>query len=298
MRRSANLSVAISTLDRPEALARCLDALLGGEMLPAEVVVVDQSGNCATKDLVEQRQASTAPIQYMRQARRGLSASRNYAISHARCRVVAVTDDDCVPDPQWTSAIERTFASPTAPDALTGRILSLCTDIPGLFKVATRESTQRTEFRGKVLPWLVGGGGNFAVRRDWFLRIGGCDERLGVGSSGKAAEDMDFFYRLLRAGGSIRYEPEALIYHEPKSKSERMTRHWSYGYGIGAFSGIWLRRGDWYALRVLTHWVGTHCRDLALAIGRRQRFEAHQKRLILQGTVRGLLYGLRVPSAE
>ena len=39
----APISVAISTRARPDALGRCLDALLAGERLPAEIVVVDQS---------------------------------------------------------------------------------------------------------------------------------------------------------------------------------------------------------------------------------------------------------------
>ena len=43
MKQYAELTVAIATLDRPVALARCLDALEVGSLLPAEIVVVDQS---------------------------------------------------------------------------------------------------------------------------------------------------------------------------------------------------------------------------------------------------------------
>ena len=297
MTRVAHLSVTIATLDRPEALARCLDALLSGAVLPAEIIVVDQSTNDATKAVIEQRQAGTVPIIYIRQQRRGLSASRNAALAQVSYPVVAVTDDDCVPDPGWIAAIERTFASPTAPQALTGRVLPLGPELPGTYVVATRESALRADFSGKALPWLIGSGNNFAVKRDWFKRLGGCDERLGVGSLGKAAEDIDLFYRLLRAGARIQYEPDALVYHQRQSRAQRLASRWSYGYGIGAFCSMWLRRGDLYALRVLGHWVAWQCWALAVATGRRQGLETYQRWLSLRGTLSGLMYGFRVEDA-
>jgi GT2 family glycosyltransferase len=290
----ANLSVAISTVDRPEALARCLDALLSGDVLPAEVIIVDQSTNGATKAVIEQRSAGIVPLLYTHQQRRGLSASRNAAFARASCPVIAVTDDDCVPDPGWIAAIEQTFASSNAPHALTGRVLPLGPEIPETFAVATRTNTLQTEFSGKASPWLIGGGNNFAVKLDWFTCVGGCDERLGVGSPGKAAEDIDLFYRLLRAGARILYEPDALVYHQRQSKTQRVASRWSYGYGVGAFCSMWLRRGDLYALRVLGHWLSWQCWHLALTTGRLQWPEAYQRCLSLQGTGGGLMYGMRV----
>lgn len=294
----AQISVAISTLDRPDALGGCLDALLAGEVLPAEVIIVDQSQNDATRLIVAQRQMSTVPIIYVHQQRRGLSASRNAAIVRASCPIIAVTDDDCVPDSGWIATIERTFASTTALHALTGRVLPLGPETPSTFAVATRTSTLRTEYSGKALPWLIGGGNNFAVKRDWFSCIGGCDERLGVGSPGKAAEDLDLFYRHLKAGARIRYEPDALVYHQRQSKAQRLASRWSYGYGIGAFCSIWLRRGDLYALRILSHWICWQCWEFAVATGRRHWLETYQRWLSLRGTISGLIYGFRAEDAK
>jgi GT2 family glycosyltransferase len=293
----AQVSVAIATLDRPETLARCLDALLSGAVLPAEVIVVDQSRDDASRAVIEQRQSGTVPILYIRQQRRGLSASRNAALAQGSYPVVAVTDDDCVPDPGWVAAIERAFASPAAPHALGGKVLPLGPHVPGTYGIALREGTVRADFSGRALPWLIGGGNNFAVKRDWFDRAGGFDERLGVGSPGKAAEDMDFFYRLLRAGARVRYEPEVLVYHQRQSEAQRLTSRYTYGYGIGAFCIIWLRRGDLYALRIFGHWLCWQCKDLASATGRLQWLDAYQRWLILRGTLSGLIYGLRVAVA-
>src|SRR5262249_59428676 len=109
---------------------------------------------------------------------------------------------------------------------------------------SSRRGTERVEFRGRPLPWLVGTGANIAVRREWASRIGGYDERLGAGTRGGAGEDLDFLYRLLRSGAHVRYEPDALVYHERQSKARRRKTRTSYGRGVGACCALWLRERD------------------------------------------------------
>ena len=290
----ADVTVAIATLDRPAALGRCLDALLSGQRLPAEVVVVDQGRDRGAEAVVENTRRGPVSIRYIHQERRGLSASRNAALRHAGCAVVAVTDDDCVPAITWIANLERAFAASAAPDAVTGRVLALGPEAAGLHVIAAREDTARVAYRGRTLPWYVGSGNNYAIKRDWYARLGGCDERLGVGSPGQAAEDMDLFYRLLRQGACICYEPEVVVYHERQDDTRRLATRWSYGYGMGAFCSLYLRRRDPYAAYVLTRWLLHHTRELAGALVARDSWSARQRVLSLGGTMRGLVYGLRV----
>jgi glycosyltransferase involved in cell wall biosynthesis len=292
--RTANLSVAIATLDRPEGLAECLDALLLGEVLPAEVIVVDQGEDDQAQAVVARRSGGSVPITNVRQARRGLSASRNAAIERARCEFLAFTDDDCVPDRGWVGAVEAAFVSSGAPDAVTGRVLPLGPATPGTFVVSPRESTARADFSGKHIPWLIGTGGNFALRRDWFARVGRYDERLGVGSPGRAAEDADLFYRLLQRGARFRYEPAAVVYHRRQSRSQRLASRWGYGHGIGAMCALRLCERDSYGVRILGFWLASLSRELGAALAHGEWLEAQQRLLGLQGTVRGLIYGLRL----
>lgn len=291
---SVRLTVAIATLNRPHGLARCLEALLSGESLPDEVIVVDQSEDEKSRGVVEQCGQRGVPIRYIRQARRGLSASRNEAFLHSRCPIVAATDDDCVPDHRWVSAVKKTFSSEAAPDAMTGRILPLGPEVPGFYAVSSRDSPVSRIFQRKVVPWLIGSGGNFAVKREWFDRIGGHDERLGAGSPGMAAEDADLFYRLLEAGARIRYEPGAVIYHERQNIDRRRASYWTYGYGVGAFCGLRVRRGDVFAVRVFGGWLGWHVWHLILEGVRLQWKQTGNVLLSLGGTARGFIYGLFV----
>jgi hypothetical protein len=204
---------------------------------------------------------------------------------------VAVTDDDCAPDGEWVAVIDRTFGGESPPDALTGRILPMGPPAEGTYVVSARMGTDRTEFIGKIAPWHVGSGANFATTRQRFISLGGCNERLGVGSRGMAAEDIDLIYRMLDAGLRIRYEPDAIVYHERQSRHQRVSSRFCYGFGIGAFCGLWLRRGDSYSGRVLWSWLALQTRALSRAAAQRQWFELYQRWLSLTGTLRGVVYG-------
>ena len=281
------VSVAIATLDRPESLARCLDALAAGEVPPEETLVVDQGSDGRTRAVAEDRGAVWLP-----QERRGLAASRNLALSRASCPIVAVTDDDCVPSPGWVAALARAFSQHSL-DGVTGPVLPLGPETPGLFAVSSRTRREPAEFRGRVPPWLVGTGANFAVRREWIERTGGYDERLGAGSAGGAGEDMDLLYRLLSRGARVRYEPEAVVFHERQPIERRLATRSSYGRGIGACCGLWLRGGDLHALTVLGRWLSMRAGLAARALRRRHWDSVKEEGLVLGGTLGGLLYGLR-----
>lgn len=292
--QAAQLTVAISTLNRPEAISSCLDALLSGERLPAEIVIVDQSQDDRTKAVVEDQQPGGVVLKYFHHDGLGLGAAQNYAIAHACTPIVAVTDDDCCPAPDWVVRIEQAFASPSHLDVLTGRVLPLGPATPGTFAVSSRTSTVRVDFDRHAMPWDIGSGNNFAVKREWLNRIGGNDERLGPGSTGQGAVDMDLFYRLLQAGARIRYEPDLVVYHARTSKAGRISRRIPYGYGMGACCRMWLRQKDPQALHVLRRWFQLRMSRLLEGIRNRHWMLVYEELLVLAGTVGGFTNGLRL----
>lgn len=285
-------------MNRPASLMRCIEAVMSGEMVPRELIVVDQSDDDATEELVTAYSWPSTAFRYIRQPRKGLSAARNAALSATGAAVVAMTDDDCVPDGAWLRAIDRAFTGQPARAAVTGRILPLGPDAPGLYPVSSRPSEMAAEYNRKAPPWQAASGGNFAVRRECWEHLGGFDERLGAGTRGQASEDIDFAYRLLRNGHAIRYEPGAVIFHERQPHARRITTRWTYGYGIGAFCGKWLRRRDLYALRLLGMWTAWRGRELGSALVHRRRQEAFERQLMLRGTLAGLRYGLTLGGEE
>jgi len=207
--------------------------------------------------------------------------------------LIAVLDDDCVADFGWIEQLERAFAADPELALLGGRVLALPAAGERTFAVASRTSTKRREFSRPSAPWQVGSGNNFALRRDWFERVGGGDERLGPGTPGQGALDIDLFYRVLRAGGRALYDPDAIVRHEPATWSGRLERRRPYGFGMGAACGLRLREGDLYAIRLLAGWLGLRLRVLAAALLARRWEALREEGLVLGGTAAGIVHGLR-----
>lgn len=285
------ITVGVATCARPESLARCLRALEAQTVAPAEVVVVDQA---PTEDArAAAGAAGLGGVRYLEQARLGLSASRNLALSSARGSVLAVTDDDCAPDPDWLAEVGAALAREPRPGAVTGPILPLGDPPPGSFPVSLRESDVAVDHSGRMQPWGVGSGANFTASVVLLRCCGGWDERLGAGSGGQAAEDADLIYRLLLGGHTVRYEPAAVMRHEWQTRERRLATRWSYGYGIGAMCGLWLARRNAHALQLLAGYARLHVRPVAGALRHRDRGRLAEHGRALASPVPGVLHGLR-----
>jgi len=285
------VTVAITTLDRPDALARCLRSLAAGSATPAEVVVVDQSRERTARPVVES--ADGLPeVRYLHDDGVGLGRGQNIAVRAARHPTVAVLDDDCVAGSGWVSGVGDRLDDA---DLVGGRVLPLADSRADVVPVSSRTSERPVAFNERTVPWAIGSGNNFALQRDWFERVGGCDERLGPGAPGLGGLDMDLFYRLVRAGASARYDPELIVYHEQKSPEERLARRVPYGFGMAAACVLWrIEGGDRFAGRVFVAWLRLRVAALARAALRGRWRAAHEEVLVLVGTGRGVLYGLRV----
>ena len=296
--RAAEITVAIATRDRPQALARCLASLRDGRLWPAEVVVADQSAAVDSRAVAAGANSPELPVRWIDGGPDGLAGGQNAAFRDATMPVVAVLDDDCIADVGWIEAIERAFAADPALALVGGRVLPLPAAGDREFAVASRTSPTRRELKSAAAPWNVGSGNNFALRREWFDRVGGGDERLGPGTAGEGALDIDLFYRVLRAGGPALYDPSAIVHHERATRAGRLARRRPYGHGMGAACAIRLREGDLYAALLLGAWVALRLRVLASSLLSRRWEALHEEALVLAGTGAGIVHGLRQPARQ
>jgi GT2 family glycosyltransferase len=268
-----SVSVVVCTMDRPDALARCLRALRECTPPPAQVVVVDQGA----------RPVAPEGAEHVRMSERGVSRGRNRGARAAEHELLAFTDDDCVPAPEWVGVLERSFED--AVDGVTGRVLPL----PGEgVAVSSRTSTARRTFGGlRQTPWDIGTGGNLALRRSAFEAVGGFDETLGPGTPARAAEDVDLLYRLANAGFTILYEPDAVVYHELKSRRARVGGRYGYGYGLGAFLACHAAAGDDHARTLRRRYAAALARRAASGLRHGDGWPALEGALTLAGIVAG-----------
>lgn len=286
-RIAAPVSVVLSTLTRPPTLQRTLQALAAGTVRPAEVVVVDQSGRPLQPGELE----CGLTVVHVAMTQKGLSASQNLGVASASYGVVAITDDDCVPDPCWIETAGRVVRGEV--DLLTGRVLPLPAVGDRTLALSTRNRTERLVLTRGVLPWDMGTGGNFVVRRELYVRVGGNDERLGSGTPARAGNDLDLFWRLLRAQAHGEFDPHLLVLHERATPEQRRDRRWGYGAGVGAAVVGWLRQRDRRGLVVLVAWLRMRLRLLLRAAVRGRVTTVGEELRVLRGTLAGVLIALR-----
>ncbi|GAB3196519.1 hypothetical protein GCM10027261_19430 [Geodermatophilus arenarius] len=216
----ATCTVVICTRDRPGDLERCLTSLPRQTRPPDEVIVVDNaSRGTATREVAER-----AGVRYVREDRPGLDVARNTGLLAAGSEVVAYTDDDTELHPRW---LEHLVAAFDRDDVLgvTGLVLPAVLDSEAQWEFETRwgfgKGFSRVDFgpefhrrtRAYGMPaWDVGAGANMAFRRSVVDAVGLFDERLDVGAAG-CSGDSEYWYRIVAAGWTCRYEPSAVVFH-------------------------------------------------------------------------------------
>lgn len=253
-------TVVIPTYNRPDAVRRCLQSILSGEMQPQQIVVCDQSKSDATRHMIEAQFGQASIVTYLHLQKPNASAARNAGLYKAKTDLVAFIDDDCVADRRWLAALVEEYAAASKQEdvsAITGRVLPLFTgkrQVPSSSRVSTVRRVYRAQLggldRGEWAPWDTGTGANILAPRNTLLSLRGFDTKLGPGSQAYAAEDIDLLYRLSKEGAIV-YQPGAIVYHPAEQSAGRLRSRYRYGAGMGFMLARHIRRGDQTARRVL-----------------------------------------------
>ena len=114
------ISVIIPVFDKVALLKQCLEAL-NVQTFPSadfEIIVVN---NGALED-VERIVNQYPQCRYVYEAIPGSYAARNAGIAHAKGEIVAFTDTDCIPSPNWLEKGHRYFFGPHKASYVAGRI--------------------------------------------------------------------------------------------------------------------------------------------------------------------------------
>jgi GT2 family glycosyltransferase len=267
------VTVAVCTRDGAARLSQCLDALLDIQY-PAErldLVVVDNAPrDASTRALVEREYPS---IRYLVEPVPGLDRARNRAISSSRSEIVAFTDDDVSVDAGWVEAIGRIFAGEPDVDAVTGLVVPdemdveaqrLFEEYGGFGRGFDRRYERVDTASGERAARRHGGAGRFgtganmAFRRGVFDRIGLFDPALDVGTPTNGGGDLEMFFRVLKEGGTLVYEPAAIVRHRHRRTYDALrTQLTNNGIGFYAYlvrsamlypdeRSAFLRLGAWW----------------------------------------------------
>lgn len=91
------MAVLIPTMNRPDSLRRTLGTFFQGEVIPDELIVIDQSEKANDRNenrKITEIYASFAKVKYIYQSPPSLTKARNKALKECNCEMIIFSDDD------------------------------------------------------------------------------------------------------------------------------------------------------------------------------------------------------------
>ena len=234
-------SIIIPTYVRPEQLGACLQSLacLDYPRDYFEVIVADD-GSEAPPEAVVAAFRDRFDVTLTTQPHAGPAAARNTGAAGAKGEILAFTDDDCAPAPDWLQTLAARFAA--APDhAIGGRTLNVLSD--NMYSTASQLLIEYlyAYYNADHKPASFFTSNNLALPTASFYAIGGFDSSF----PRAGAEDRDLCDRWLQHGYRMTYAPEARIYHSHALTLRTFCRqHFNYGRGALCFHHLRARRGS------------------------------------------------------
>ena len=219
-------SVIVTTFNRADLLEGGLEALARQETptgLEWELVVVDNNSIDRTRDVVREfSRVVPFSVRYRFEGRQGQAYARNAGVEEARGRVLAFTDDDILPAPNWVAALTTKLASGDL-DGVGGSVIPQWEETPPVWLMRRPNLQPWLALTSAKEPMLLTYplrlaarivGANMAFKRTIFEEFGGFDTALGHrGRMPYGLEETAFVNGLLKSGRVIAFDPEIRVSH-------------------------------------------------------------------------------------
>jgi len=183
------VSVVIPTYNEEKFVENLIKSLLdqdyNGEY---EIIFVDNNSTDGTLEILKKY-----PVKILIEEKTGVTHARQKGFTNAQGEIILSTDADCVVPRDWIRKYVEEFEKDPEVIALNGPVYfkEVFNFTSLLFKILSRLVWRiETLIRGNYSF----SGGNFAVRREYFYKVGGFRTDLGTG------EDIDLGNRLKKLG--------------------------------------------------------------------------------------------------
>lgn len=211
---SVSVSVVIPTFRREQVLVDTIAYLLQQDPAPNAILVVDQSPTHeAQVEAALEMWGREGRIAWIRLAVPSITHAMNIGLQEARSEVVLFLDDDIIPGNELILAHARAHLEHGC-SIVAGQVLQPGESVfdeetdAGDSNAAVAQDFRFSSNRRRWIDEIMGG--NFSVKRDLALRLGGFDENFVHVAYRFEAEFCD---RAISAGERILFEPRAGIRH-------------------------------------------------------------------------------------
>ncbi|WP_407883007.1 glycosyltransferase [Scytonema sp. NUACC26] len=205
--------------DLPELISNLVDQTYPREKV--EYLLVDNNSRDRTSHLLQDAaENSPITIRPLSEAKIQSSyAARNAGIRAANGEILAFTDADCRPQPDWLESLIAPFGNPDVA-IVAGEVVALH-GITLLEQHADRQDTlsQKHTLAHPFYPY--GQTANLAIRREAFEKIGLFRPYLTTGG------DADICWRILQQKiGRLEFVPEAIVKHRHRVTLKELESQW------------------------------------------------------------------------
>jgi cellulose synthase/poly-beta-1,6-N-acetylglucosamine synthase-like glycosyltransferase len=300
------ITVLVPTWRRPHCLERCLEALERQKRSPDAVIVVVREEDEPTWELLESKGLRSSRVRTVTVAEQGSGAALESGLLAASAEVVAITDDDAAPRPDWLARIENHFVADPKLGGLGGRDW-----LHPPLSEAGQETVGKLQWYGRLIGnHHLGAGGprevDFVKGANMSFRLSALadapvDERL-KGTGVQMHTELDLSFAVKQRGWRLVYDPEVAVDHYPAERIGDDVREpvatTALQNSVHNETYLLLKWLPWWKkVVVLTYWLGVGSRvapGLLLLVERWLR-EADRSALIRRFRLvqRGRLEGIR-----
>lgn len=220
------IAVAVVSYNTRDLLRACLDSILGEQ--PDEVVVVDNASSDGSPEMV--RDEYPGVTLWRNEDNRGFASGVNQAFARSSSPHVLLLNSDTALTPGVLRGLgayldQNQEAAVVGPRLLNpdGSLQPSCYHFPTPLHVLLELSSLSAAVRfvpvlrrrylrtwphdeARAVPWVLGAA--MAIRRSAFEAVGGFDESFFMYS-----EEVDFCFRLQRAGWETHFAPVGSVFH-------------------------------------------------------------------------------------
>lgn len=219
-----NISVIIPTYRRPQNLAVCLEALSQQTRLADEIIVIVRDSDLETRQFLDTTDLASNSIRIVTVTHPGIVVALNAGLDVVHSDILAITDDDTAPHPEWLARIEAHFLADEHIGGVGGRDF-IChqqklhegsASVVGKVQWFGRVIGNHHLGVGEPREVEVLKGANMSYRSQAIgnLRF---DERL-KGTGAQVHNDLAFSLRVKQLGWKLVYDPLVSVdhYHAPR----------------------------------------------------------------------------------
>jgi len=280
-------SVIIPARNSARTLWKTLDALYSGERRPDEILVIDACSEDGTPELGRSYGARVLVNEKLH-----VAAARQLGVTAALHEIVAFTDSDCLPAPNWLQSLTGHFGRDSQLDGVGGKVV-LTAPLNEVQRYSAHVFESIMRFPEEMVLVTTKGmqgsfaGANCAYRKETVLAVGGFREEFT-----NHAEEIDLFWRLVDWKAKLLFDPTLRVEHleYPDTLARLVRTNFSYGFASTKLAkhhigpqvdlqlyGVWLRsvgsllnpfrRDSWAGLRCIqvgTFIAGKICSSIAL----------------------------------